>query len=433
MSDARYPVFDHDGKYLYFTASTDSGPSLEPDIRSCSTHRDAQHLRRRCCRRPNRRRSRPRATKRRRRTRSQRGRQAGGAKGRRTQARCAEGRRPRSRRQAGAEDRRGQDRFRRICQRFSRCRAAAPLRRLAGRQGRARSSPSNRRLPRRRPAGPRDVTVHRFDLEGSASGDVVVSGVSASSSCPPTARRLLPRRATDWFIQPPSTAAAARARAGRATRPRPADGCTEDRRTSKSDRSRAPSGSRCTASLAHPARDLLRSRAPRAQSRRLSARSTSRYLDGIASRRDLNYLFADMLGEVTVGHLGVGGGDSPTSRPSRPACSAPTTRSRTAATASRGSTTARTGTRASAPRSRSPASTSNAGEYLLAVNGRDLTAADNVYSFFEATAGKNVVIQCRPESRRHRRARRDGRAGAQRRPACATSPGSRTTAARWTS
>jgi tricorn protease len=36
LSDARYPVFDKDGKYLYFTASTDSGPSLEPDIRSAT-------------------------------------------------------------------------------------------------------------------------------------------------------------------------------------------------------------------------------------------------------------------------------------------------------------------------------------------------------------------------------------------------------------
>ena len=34
MSDARYPVFDKDGKYLYFTASTDSGASLQPDIHS---------------------------------------------------------------------------------------------------------------------------------------------------------------------------------------------------------------------------------------------------------------------------------------------------------------------------------------------------------------------------------------------------------------
>src|ERR1035441_11048535 len=36
MSDCRYPVFDKDGKYLYFTASTDAGASLEPDIHSFS-------------------------------------------------------------------------------------------------------------------------------------------------------------------------------------------------------------------------------------------------------------------------------------------------------------------------------------------------------------------------------------------------------------
>ena len=36
MSDAKDPVFDRDGKYLYFTASTDSGPSLQPDVGSFS-------------------------------------------------------------------------------------------------------------------------------------------------------------------------------------------------------------------------------------------------------------------------------------------------------------------------------------------------------------------------------------------------------------
>src|SRR5216684_4353570 len=34
MSDAKNPVFDKDGKYLYFTASTDSGHSLQPDVGS---------------------------------------------------------------------------------------------------------------------------------------------------------------------------------------------------------------------------------------------------------------------------------------------------------------------------------------------------------------------------------------------------------------
>ncbi len=36
MSDCRYPAFDKDGKYLYFTSSTDAGASLEPDIHSLS-------------------------------------------------------------------------------------------------------------------------------------------------------------------------------------------------------------------------------------------------------------------------------------------------------------------------------------------------------------------------------------------------------------
>ena len=47
LSDARYPVFDKDGKYLYFTASTDSGPSLEADIRSASRTRLAKRVPRR--------------------------------------------------------------------------------------------------------------------------------------------------------------------------------------------------------------------------------------------------------------------------------------------------------------------------------------------------------------------------------------------------
>jgi len=36
------------------------------------------------------------------------------------------------------------------------------------------------------------------------------------------------------------------------------------------------------------------------------------------------------------------------------------------------------------------------GEYLLAVNGRELRATDNVYSFFEATSGKQVSLRVGP-------------------------------------
>jgi len=38
------------------------------------------------------------------------------------------------------------------------------------------------------------------------------------------------------------------------------------------------------------------------------------------------------------------------------------------------------------------------GDYLLAVNGRDLHASDNLYSYFEETAGKQVVIKVGPNA-----------------------------------
>ena len=39
-----------------------------------------------------------------------------------------------------------------------------------------------------------------------------------------------------------------------------------------------------------------------------------------------------------------------------------------------------------------------AGDYLLAVNGRELRSSDNLYSFFEATAGKQVVLKVGPSA-----------------------------------
>ena len=67
------------------------------------------------------------------------------------------------------------------------------------------------------------------------------------------------------------------------------------------------------------------------------------YLDGLASRSEFTYLSIEMLGEITIGHMFVGGPHAPRHRAPRPACWAPTTRSRTAATASSRSSAARTG------------------------------------------------------------------------------------------
>ena len=72
-----------------------------------------------------------------------------------------------------------------------------------------------------------------------------------------------------------------------------------------------------------------------------------------------------------------------------------------------------------------------AGEYLLAVNGRELRASDDIYSFFESTAGKQVRAESRSDA--------DG-TGAREvtvvpvdsEEHLGTWPGSKATAARWT-
>jgi len=120
------------------------------------------------------------------------------------------------------------------------------------------------------------------------------------------------------------------------------------------------------------------------------------YLNAVAHRADLNYLFTEMLNNLTIGHMFIFGGDQP--RPNfvpggllgcdyqiengryrfarvyngenwNPALRAPLTQ---------------------------PGVNVKAGEYLLAVGGRDLTARDNVYQAFESKANKQVLIKVGP-------------------------------------
>ncbi len=120
------------------------------------------------------------------------------------------------------------------------------------------------------------------------------------------------------------------------------------------------------------------------------------YMEGIASRSDLNYLFEEMLGNMTVGHMFVGGGTQPevpkikvgllgadykiengryqfakvyNGENWNPKLQAPLTQ---------------------------PGVNVTAGEYLLAVRGRELRARDNLYSFFEETASQQIVLKVGP-------------------------------------
>jgi len=120
------------------------------------------------------------------------------------------------------------------------------------------------------------------------------------------------------------------------------------------------------------------------------------WVDGLSCRADLNYLFEEMLGNINVGHMFVGGGTQPdvpkikvgllgadykvengryrfarvfNGENWNPDLQAPLTQ---------------------------PGVNVLAGEYLLAVRGRDLHSTDNLYSFFQETAGKQIVIRVGP-------------------------------------
>ena len=106
-----------------------------------------------------------------------------------------------------------------------------------------------------------------------------------------------------------------------------------------------------------------------------SEKEYEKYLASLSSRADLNYMFHDMLSDMTSGHLrGNGGDDSRRARPCRAACWARITRSPTAAIASRRSTCRKAGTRRSQSPLAQPGLNVNEGDYLLAVNGQELDA-----------------------------------------------------------
>jgi tricorn protease len=122
------------------------------------------------------------------------------------------------------------------------------------------------------------------------------------------------------------------------------------------------------------------------------------YLAKLGGREDLNYLFIEMLGEITIGHMFVGGGDVPKPKQVKggllgadykvengryrfariyngenwnPDLRAPLTQ---------------------------PGVDVKAGEYLLEVNGMEVRPPADVYSYFENTAGKQIKIKVGPNA-----------------------------------
>ena len=120
------------------------------------------------------------------------------------------------------------------------------------------------------------------------------------------------------------------------------------------------------------------------------------FLDNIATRDDLNYLFVEMLGDITIGHMFVGGGDLPEpKRVKTGLLGADFILENGCYRFARIFNGENWNPKLRAPLTQ-PGVNVKVGEYLLAVNGRSVRPPIDVYSFFEETAGKQVVLKVGP-------------------------------------
>jgi tricorn protease len=121
------------------------------------------------------------------------------------------------------------------------------------------------------------------------------------------------------------------------------------------------------------------------------------YLDGVGSRDDLNFLFEEMLSYLSVGHMFVrGGAEPPAAKTNVGLLGADYTVENGRYRFARIYGGENWNPELQAPLTQ-PGSDVKVGDYLIAVNGRHVAAADDLYSFFSETAGKQTIITVGPK------------------------------------
>ena len=163
------------------------------------------------------------------------------------------------------------------------------------------------------------VAIYRFDLKGRKA-DQVLENVSWRFPCPPMARKCftgrargggVPRLRAAWFIAPVPSGATPPAGG-----PGPAAGAKPLNLSSMEVAVDPPVEWR---QMYHEAFRLERDFFYDGGFHGLDLKATEKlyepYLAGLGSRGDLNYIFREAFGNLTVGHLYVVGGDSPSDEP----------------------------------------------------------------------------------------------------------------------
>ena len=390
MSEAKHPLFDKDGKYLYFTASTDSGAAMQPDIHSFN-HPVTRSIYVIVLSKDQ---SSPLAPE-------------------SDDEKSPEEKKKEDAKDSGKDkDKKDSDKegvekagaakpaekvevkidFENIGQRI----LALPLppRRYEGLQiGKAGvlfalEAP----VPKPTAEDAPSFTVHRFDLSKRKS-DVAITGVRNFQICL-SGEKMLYQQGDRWVIAAPKPMAD--------VEDAPSPPPSGNKGTLKTESLEVRVDPRAEwKQMYHEVwrieRDFFYDPGYHGLDLKAAEKRYEPYLQNIASRRDLNYLFIEMLGEMSVGHMFIGGGDFPEVKriPTgllgadykiengryrfarvyngenwNPDLKAPLTQ---------------------------PGVNVVAGEYLLAVNGRELRASDNIYSFFEGTTEKSVVLTIGPD------------------------------------
>jgi tricorn protease len=390
MSDAKHPVFDKDGKYLYFTASTDSGPSLQPDVGSFfrpvtrSVYLAVLAKDQPSPLNPESDEEKPPETSR------------------------PEPAKPEAPKPDVAESDAAKVSlpktpdvkidFENIGQRI----LALPLppRRYVGLAAGKGSVLFAVEMPLPLPEQPPTMTVHRHDLK-SRKTDVAASGVRFFEVSL-NGEKMLTRQGDNWFIRnlpPPPPASGAAPSAGAAGGPNgqngPGSGPVGQLNTANIEVRISPREE--WKQMYHEAwrveRDHFYDPSYHGLDLKAAEKRYEPFLGGIGSRADLNYLFSEMLGNMVVGHLGVFGGEQPELKRVQTGllgCDFKVENGRYRF--ARVYNGENWNPQARAPLTQ-PGVNVVAGEYLLAVNDRNLTASDNVYRFFEGVADKQVQIR----------------------------------------
>jgi len=232
-------------------------------------------------------------------------------------------------------------------------------------------------------SGPRGVTVHKYDLEKQKL-DRVLDGVAAFDISA-NGEKMLYRQGQSWFI----------AATGQPVKPGEGKLKTEDMEVRVDPRAEWEQMYR---EVWRIERDFFYDPNHHGLDLETAEKKYEPYLDAVAHRADLNYLFSEMLGELSVGHLYVRGGDLPDTKRvpgGLLGCDYEIADGRYRIARVFNGENWNPNLRAPLTQ---PGAEVQAGEYLLAVNGRDVTAGENVYRFFENTAGKSVVLRIGPNA-----------------------------------